>query len=72
MLVEKGDVLVYREKSKNHDELSAIVEANESKSVPGWLDINRDEKEVRIVSFPSRYDVALEIEEHLIVELYSK
>lgn len=72
MLVNKGDVLSYREKSKKHEELSAIVESNTSKTVPGWLDVDRDKKEIRVISSPSREDVALEIEEHLIVELYSK
>lgn len=72
MLVEKGDVLAYREKSKNHDELGAIVDSNTSKAVPGWLDVNRDNKEINVLSSPSREDVGIEIEEHLIVELYSK
>ncbi len=72
MLVEKGDVLAYREKSKNHDELGAIVDSNTSKAVPGWLEVNRDNKEINVLSSPSREDVGIEIEEHLIVELYSK
>jgi len=72
MLLDKGDVLAYREKSKNHDELSAIVESNTSKAVPGWLDVDREKKEIKVLSSPPREDVAIEVEEHLIVELYSK
>jgi small subunit ribosomal protein S4 len=48
------------------------VESNTSKAVPGWLDVNRDNKEINVLSSPSREDVGIEIEEHLIVELYSK
>lgn len=72
MLLDKGDVLAYRDKSKNHDELSAIVESNTSKAVPGWLDVDREKKEIKVLSSPPREDVAIEVEEHLIVELYSK
>lgn len=72
MLVDKGDMLAFREKSKNHDELSAIVESHTSKVVPGWLQVDRENKEINVLSSPTREDVALEVEEHLIVELYSK
>ena len=64
--------MAYREKSKNHDELGAIVESNTSKTVPGWLDVDRERMEIKVLSFPNREDVAVEVEEHLIVELYSK
>lgn len=72
MLVDKGDVLAYREKSKSNEELSAIVESNTGKTVPGWLDVDRDKNEIKVLSSPTREDMTLEIEEHLIVELYSK
>jgi small subunit ribosomal protein S4 len=72
MVLNKGDVLAYREKSKNHDELSALVESNANKSVPGWLDVDSENKEIKILSFPAREDIPIDIEEHLVVELYSK
>ena len=72
LLVDKEDVVAYREKSRNHDELGAIVESNTSKTVPGWLDVDRERMEIKVLSFPNREDVAVEVEEHLIVELYSK
>lgn len=72
MLVNKGDVVAFRDKSKKHDELGALVEMNKKKSVPGWLDVDRENREVKILSFPTRDEVAIDVEEHLVVELYSK
>ena len=72
MLLDKDDVLAFREKSKGHDELSALVEVNKNKSVPGWLDVDRDNKELKVLSFPTREDITIDVEEHLVVELYSK
>jgi len=72
MLVKKGDVLSFKEKSKKNEELKAIVESNEKKSVPGWLQVDREKMEVKIISLPGREDISIPIEEHLVVELYSK
>lgn len=72
MLVNKGDVLSFRDKSKEHEELKAIVEFNKNKTVPGWLEVDRKKVETNILSFPTREDVTFPIEEHLVVELYSK
>jgi len=72
ILVEKGDVLSIRDKSINHDELKAIVEFNKNKTVPGWLDVDREKMEAHVLTFPSREEVGIPIEEHLIVELYSR
>jgi small subunit ribosomal protein S4 len=72
LMVEKGDIVSFREKAKKHDEYKAIVDFHKSKSVPGWLDPNRDNMELTVLSFPTREDVGIPVEEHLIVELYSK
>lgn len=72
ILVEKGDVLSFRDKSINHDELKAIVEYNKSKTVPGWLEVDREKMEAHVLTFPSREEVGIPIEEHLVVELYSR
>jgi len=72
MLVNKGDVLSFRERAKKNEELKAIVESNTGKTVPGWLEVDRENMKVKILSFPAREDVSFPVEEHLIVELYSK
>ncbi|NOR15658.1 MAG: 30S ribosomal protein S4 [Candidatus Aminicenantes bacterium] len=72
LLVEKEDLLSLQDKSTEHEELDAIVEAYKNKEVPPWLEVDSENQKVRVVSYPQREDVPLPIEEHLIVELYSK
>jgi len=70
--VQKGDVLSFRDKASKHEEFKAIVESHKNKSVPSWLEVDHDNMQVRVLSFPRREDVGITIEEHLIVELYSR
>lgn len=72
MLVNKGDVVSYRKKSAANEEYKAIMESNQSKHVPGWMQVDHDKMNVSILGFPSREDIPLPVEEHLVVELYSK
>lgn len=72
ILVKEGDVIAVAEKSKDSEKIKSVVEANASKPAPIWLDINSDKIEARIVRLPNREDIDLDVEEHLIVELYSK
>ena len=71
-LVKVGDVITVKETSRKSPKLDAILAATESRAVPKWLDMNRDTLEGRVVAFAEREDIDLPIEEHLIVELYSK
>jgi len=70
--VEKGDVVSIRDKSKGNEELKAIVESNMNKTIPGWLDVDREKMEIKALAFPTREEIPFPVEEHLIVELYSK
>jgi len=71
-LVDKGDVVSFREKSTKNEELKALVESNKNKSVPGWIEVDTEKMEAKILSFPTREDITLPVEEHLVVELFSK
>ncbi len=71
-LVNKRDVITFREKSAKHEELKAIVDSNKSKTVPGWIEVDSEKMLVKILSFPEREDITFPVEEHLVVELYSK
>ena len=68
-LVKAGDVITVRENSKI---IKENVEANAARPVPEWLE--KDEKTLsgKVIRLASREDVDLPVEEHLIVELYSK
>ena len=71
-LVKVGDVITVKETSRKSSKIDAILASTESRAIPKWLDMNRDTLEGRVVAFAERADIDLPIEEHLIVELYSK
>ncbi len=71
-LVDKGDIVSFRGKAIKHEELKAIVESNKSKTVPGWIEVNWEKMEAKILSFPEREDITFPVEERMVVELYSK
>jgi len=72
-LVSVGEVIAVKEKSRGSEKIKAIVEANSGKKPAGWLDMNWDTLEAKVVAVPKKEDIAdLDIAEHLIVELYSK
>lgn len=71
-LIKQGDVITVREKSKNSDRMKEIVEVNASRLVPKWLDMDKNTLTGKVVALPARDDIDYEVEEHLIVELYSK
>jgi small subunit ribosomal protein S4 len=71
-LVEEGDEIRVREKTANYDTMKELVNSNKNKSLPGWLEVDWDQMRGKIRSLPTRADVTLPVEEHLIVELYSK
>ena len=71
-LVKIGDVITVKETSRKSPKFEAVLAVTESRTVPKWLDMNKDTLEGRVVAFAEREDIDLPIEEHLIVELYSK
>ncbi|MDK2798981.1 MAG: small subunit ribosomal protein [Clostridiales bacterium] len=71
-LLKEGDVIAVREKSRNSAKIKSILESTEGKVIPKWLDMNRDTLEGKVINLASREDIDLPLEEHLIVELYSK
>lgn len=72
ILLKPGDVIEVAQNSRDLDKIKSIIESNKSRVVPKWLDVNVDNFTVKVVQLPSREDIDINIEEHLIVELYSK
>jgi len=72
ILVKPGDVISLREKSRTLEKLVGNAENNASRVKPRWLDFDQNTLEGRMISYASREDIDLPLEEHLIVELYSK
>lgn len=71
-LVKPGEVITLKETSRNNEKIKSIIEANAYRPIPKWLDIDRGTLQATILSLPNREDIDLNVEEHLIVELYSK
>lgn len=71
-LVKQGDVITVKEKSRGSEIMKEIVEVNASRLVPKWLDMDKNTFTGKVVTLPARDDIDYEVEEHLIVELYSK
>ncbi|NLJ98469.1 MAG: 30S ribosomal protein S4 [Tissierellia bacterium] len=70
-ILKVGDVIEVKGRSKNSPKFKEAVE-NHKGSTVGWLDVTVEEMKGRIVTEPTREDIDIPIEEHLIVELYSK
>jgi small subunit ribosomal protein S4 len=71
-LVKVGDVVAVTEKSKESPKLKELAEGAQSKAAPAWLEKDTAALGGKIVSIPSREDIDVPIQEHLIVELYSR
>ena len=71
-LVKPGDVITVRENKKDNGTIKVNVEETVSRPVPEWLEKDMKNLSGKVVRLASREDIDLPIEEHLIVELYSK
>ena len=71
-IVEKNDVIAVCEASQNDEKFKAIMEQTAGRNVPAWMEFNAEQKKATVVELPKREDIDLPVQEHLIVELYSK
>ena len=71
-LVKPGDEIVVAESSRKSTRFKDILDITGSKVVPKWLEVDQENLKGKVVSLPAREDIDLPIQEHLIVELYSK
>ncbi len=71
-LVKPGEVITLKEKSRDLDKIKSSIETNSFRQPPKWLDLDKNTLTARVVALPAKEDIDLPIEEHLIVELYSK
>ena len=71
-LISKNDVITLAESSVNSEKIKAIMEQTAGRVVPSWIEFNAEQKKATIVELPKREEVDLTVQEHLIVELYSK
>lgn len=67
-----NDLIAVKATSKNSDKFKSLAESAEAKNAPQWLTVNAEMMEGRVIALPTREDIDIPIEEHLIVELYSR
>jgi small subunit ribosomal protein S4 len=70
--VQAGDVISVREKSKNQTRIQDAVAVADQLGFPEWMDVDVKGLEGTFKTVPDRSDLPAEINESLIVELYSK
>ena len=71
-LVKVGEVIAIKEGSKSSAKFAAINEANAARPLPKWLEKDAEGANGKVIAAPAREDIDLEVDETLIVELYSK
>lgn len=71
-LCKAGETLAIRKNSLDSDKFKAVLEANASRPIPAWLELDADNNSAKVVSLPERDQILAPVEEHYIVELYSK
>ena len=71
-ITKKGDVITLREQSRKSPKIKMLVENISARSVPAWISMDKENIQATITALPVRTDIDFPIEEHLIVELYSK
>ena len=71
-LVKPGDLVEVRPGSREISALLANRETTGHQAVPSWIEVDRENLRAKILSHPQRQEIALPIQEQLIVELYSK
>lgn len=70
--VQEGDVVAVREKAKNQLRIQGALNIATQRGDFDWIDVNTDKKEGVFKRTPERGDLPADINENLIVELYSK
>ncbi|CAL4043661.1 30S ribosomal protein S4 [Buchnera aphidicola (Tetraneura ulmi)] len=70
--LSQNDVIEINSKSKSQFRIKAALELSEAREKPIWLDINFKKMKGTIIRIPDRSDISAEINEHLIIEFYSK
>lgn len=71
-LTKPGEVIAIAENSRSSEKFKAVMEANASRPVPKYLDIAKGAFEGKVVAVAQREEIDLDVDETLIVELYSK
>ncbi|AZO96519.1 30S ribosomal protein S4 [Halocella sp. SP3-1] len=70
--VDVDDVIAVKDASRKGKRFKDVFEFNSEITTPDWLSVNLEKAEGKVVSLPTREDIDYPVEEHLIVEFYSR
>jgi len=70
-LVREGDVIAVREGHRDHKRVKELAAAG-TRTVPAWLSVEAEALRGTVVRMPNRDEIDAPVQEHLIVELYSR
>lgn len=71
-LVKVGDEITIKERSKESPRFKELMDRAAEKTTPAWLEYDDQEARGRVIALPTRDQIDAPVEEHLIIELYSK
>ncbi|WP_366923236.1 30S ribosomal protein S4 [Metallumcola ferriviriculae] len=71
-LVRLGDEITVKDTSKSSVKFKEIAEAAAHKTPPAWLEADVENFTGKVIALPQREDIDVPVEDHLIVELYSR
>jgi len=71
-LVKAGDVITVRTRSQELASIQTALGGVESRGIPNWLDLDRDAFKGTVRALPTKDEIALPVNEQMIVELYSR
>ncbi len=70
--VRPGDIVAVADRAKDMTSLKAAIISSARVEVPGWLEVDVEKLQGKVLSLPERNQIDTEVREQLIVELYSK
>jgi len=71
-LVGKDDLIEIKSKERLRNKVKENLEMTKDRTVPSWLEVDTKELKAKILRLPEKEDIPSDIQEQLIVELYSK
>ncbi len=71
-LTRPGDIVAVREKSRQIPAIVSAQQGVDGRGLPRWIELDKKNLAATVKELPKREDITMPIEEHLIVELYSK
>jgi small subunit ribosomal protein S4 len=71
-IVKAGDVIEIRERSRQMPAIQAALEAVDGRGMPPWLSLDRASFKGTVQGLPTKDDIALPVNEQMVVELYSR